>query len=242
MMQGNVAVEMREELGSKDAATVFDRPLNIFGKPTSDKAVAGEDLDSGEDGALFNVLPTFDSLLHKLETAKKKYVKSNNTNFATCVNLAWRKMDEYYDKSDDSKVYFVASVLDPRIKLRYFEKYWPEKWLTDSQTKLDAYLKEFTTAMDITTMNPSGAESSDDSMNDSQNTDTTFGSWREVDPDEDTMAVETEWQRYLSTGCVKGTKGFSVRKWWINHQDEFPLLFQVALETLAIPAMSTEVE
>ena len=242
MMQGNVAVELREDLGSENAATVFDRPLDLFGKSTNDTAEGDDAVEGSEDGALCNVLPAFDSLLLKLETAKKKYLKTDNTNFATSVNLAWKKMDEYYDKSDDSKVYFVASILDPRIKLRYFEKNWPAHWLVDSQTKLDAYLKEFTTAMGITTINPGGTESSDDSGDDSQNTETTFGNWRELDPDEDALAVETEWQRYLGTGRVKDSKGFSVRKWWISHRAEFPLLFRIALETLAIPTMSTEVE
>ena len=45
---------------------------------------------------------------------------------------------------------------------------------------------------------------------DSQNMDTTFGSWRELYPDNDTMVMETEWHRYLNAGHVKGGKAFSV--------------------------------
>jgi hAT family C-terminal dimerisation region len=241
-MEGNVEAEMREDLRDGVAATVFDRPLNLFGKSTNDTVEDNDSAEGGEDGALYNVLPAFDSLLLKLETAKKKYLESDNCNFVTCVNLTWQKMDDYYKKSDDSKVYFVASILDPRIKLRYFEKHWPAHRLVNSQTKLDAYLKEFTTAMGIAAINPGDTESFNDGRNDSQNTETTFSSWRELDPDDDAMAVETEWHRYLGTGRVKVSKGFSVRKWWISHRAKFPLLFLVALETLAIPAMSTEVE
>ena len=51
-----------------------------------------------------------------------------------------------------SKVYLVASVLDPRVKLRYFEKNWEANWLFGAREKLQQYLDEFCLAMDIHTM------------------------------------------------------------------------------------------
>ncbi len=41
---------------------------------------------------------------------------------------------------------------------------------------------------------------------------------------------------------MKDYEGFSMRDWWVGRQVEFPILFRVALELLAVPAMSTEVE
>lgn len=148
------------------------------------------------------------------------------------------KLTKYYEKSDDSKVYLVASVLDPRVKLRYFESNWKPEWLLGTREKLDEYLMEFIEAMGI---DINAVENDDDieRMVDSQDTETTFGSWRVAD---DVMELESEWSVYLDQGRVKDFPGFSVRRWWINHQDEFKILSQVVLETLAIPAMSTEVE
>ena len=77
---------------------------------------------SNEDGALLNVLPAFDRILSTLEEARKTYTA--NKNLAKSIDLAWNKMKDYYKKTDIAKVYLVASVLDPRIKLRYFEINW----------------------------------------------------------------------------------------------------------------------
>ena len=99
-------------------------------------------------------------------------------------------------------------------------------------------MEEFIEAMGI---DINAAKEGDDlvMMDDSQEIETTFGSWREAD---NIKGLENEWSIYLNQGHVKDFPGFSVRRWWINHQDEFRILSQVALETLAIPAMSTEVE
>ena len=75
-------------------------------------------------------------------------------------------LNEYYQESDDSKVYLVASVLDPHVKLRYFELNWKHEWLIDIHKKLDKYLEEFTAAMGIDSQ---GTERGvDQEMNDSQ--------------------------------------------------------------------------
>ena len=73
----------------------------------------------------------------------------------------------------------------------------------------------------------------------SQMFDTIFGSWREMD--EELMGIRSEWEAYLEVRRMKDFKGVSVRKWWIIHQDVFLLLSQIALEMLAISAMSTEI-
>jgi len=41
----------------------------------------------------------------------------------SCVHLAWKQMDEYYQVTDVFKVYLKASVLDPRLKMEYFKKH-----------------------------------------------------------------------------------------------------------------------
>ena len=146
-------------------------------------------------------------------------------------------MKDYYKKTDIAKVYLVASVLDPRIKLRYFEINWQPAWLVGARDKLDQYLEEFTIAMKI---NMDKQEALDGEMFDSQTSDESFGSWRQADCD--AAGIGGEWVRYLNTARVKDYNGFSIRNWWIAHQDEFPILSQVALETLAISAMSVEVE
>ena len=66
------------------------------------------------NGAIFDVLPAMDMLLNTLEDAKLAY-KAQKSHFASCINLAWTKLDEYYNLSDNSPVYVVAVMLDPEV-------------------------------------------------------------------------------------------------------------------------------
>jgi len=68
--------------------------------------------DGRMNGAIFDVLPSFDYLLQHLEDAKKKF--TGKSTIATCINLAWTKLNEYYEKSDLTSVYVIATMLDPR--------------------------------------------------------------------------------------------------------------------------------
>lgn len=69
-MQGNVANEMRDD---PELAAISK---TVYGKQ-KEKVIKSRSFS--EDGALFNVLPAYEHVLHKLETAKNKYV-SNNEN------------------------------------------------------------------------------------------------------------------------------------------------------------------
>jgi len=76
--------------------------------------------DERMNGAIFDVLPSLDFLLQHLEDAKKKY--TGKSIIATCVNLAWLKLNEYYEKTDLTSLYVIATMLDPRMKYAYFER------------------------------------------------------------------------------------------------------------------------
>ena len=243
-MQGDVAKKLQQTAARSDEpeAIVFNKPgVTIFKQPNVNPNAASVVEDTTEDGALFNVLPAFDYILSKLEAAKQTYAK--NTRLSTVVNMAWLKMDEYFQKSDLSKVYFVAAVLDPRVKMKYFEKSWERKWLIGLKEKLYDFMDEFQGAMQSAgEMDDHLSDIIDTDMPDSEESRTAFGSWRESDDNIDMPKVRDEWARYLSLPRVRDYKGFSVRRYWIAERDQFPVLSKLALDTLAIPAMSTEVE
>ena len=64
-----------------------------------------------------------------------------DTQLATCVNLAWEKLDAYYKLTDSSTVYLVAAVLDPRLKMAYFEHVWGDRpeWLRMAYQHLERF-------------------------------------------------------------------------------------------------------
>jgi len=210
-MQGNVATKMRQSEINTDPEfkeTVYGKHgEHIFGKPTESMASAIstsqllKNNSETEDSALFNVLPAYNHLLSKLEDSKRTY--ADNPHLATCINLAWKKMDEYYQKSDLSKVYFVAAILNPRVKVRYFEQNWPAEWLVDVREKLDHYVKQFSFVVQVQTADDDMSSSLVD-MDDTQNSNTTFGSWRQCDEDDSALTkVAREWLYLLiSLFCI----------------------------------------
>ena len=236
-MQGNIAESLLSE-DSNSRSYKSEKVYNQNGKTLLHRPIETRERD--EDSALFNVLPAFDNLLSRLEASKDQEDLSQH--LCICTNLAWIKMTEYYQKTDVVKVYLVAAVLDPRLKMKYFEDNWKKEWRRNWRAKLDSYMEEFTIAMGETNASsPPSPKPDNDEMFDSQTTDNSWGSWYAQAAADDTPVVD-EWSRYLKTGRVKNYRGFSVRRWWLDHENDFPMLSRMALELLAIPAMSTEVE
>lgn len=83
-------------------------------------------------------------------------------------------MDGYYHDSDISKAYLVALVLDPRLKLWYFDINWQKGWLIGAREKLEEYMQEFIGLIGV--LGSVKDSLSDINMADSQDSNTTFGS------------------------------------------------------------------
>jgi len=128
-------------------------------------------------------------------------------------------MNKYYEESDESKVYFVVSVLDPRLKMEYFRKGWKRSWLKDYRKKLDDLFEEFTTTMgnsraqgDIGEENSEVEVMENDEMDGTQTTNESFGNWYDEMPFS-RVEEENEWTRYLKSPLVRNWSGFSLRNW-----------------------------
>ncbi|TKA49806.1 hypothetical protein B0A49_13202, partial [Cryomyces minteri] len=63
---------------------------------------------TGSYGALWEWLSTADYLLTKLEAQKTEHLIKPTTHFKTSVNLGWKKLDQYYNLSDETAVYRAA--------------------------------------------------------------------------------------------------------------------------------------
>ena len=65
------------------------------------------------------------------------------------------------------------------------------------------------------------------------------------DDDSDSDGDRDDLQQYLSTGRRKAPAGevyFNPIEWWIEKKADWPILAQLALDLLAIPAMAAEGE
>ncbi|KAI7205321.1 hypothetical protein KC316_g304 [Hortaea werneckii] len=68
-------------------------------------------------GSIWQVLPVFETVLEHLERARR-----HRTSLSTNINLAWQKLNHYYERLEDTSIYVAAVVLRPRMKWRWIEK------------------------------------------------------------------------------------------------------------------------
>ncbi|KAG6895056.1 hypothetical protein C0992_003343 [Termitomyces sp. T32_za158] len=61
--------------------------------------------------------------LHRAWSSHASRIKY--TVFSTSLQAACQKIDDYYEKTTNSPAYIMAMILDPREKMAYFKKHWP---------------------------------------------------------------------------------------------------------------------
>ena len=69
----------------------------------------------------------------------------SETHFSTNINLGWQKANVYYTKTDAVPIYRVAVLLHPRLKWRWFERYWAKKpeWLKAARELVDKLWEQY---------------------------------------------------------------------------------------------------
>ncbi|KAI6854620.1 hypothetical protein KC338_g9214 [Hortaea werneckii] len=97
------------------------RPFNTMSVLAQGKA------DSGQGGALWEVLPVFDNLFNHLkarqdEVTEKPHVFTDHYQHA--VNAAFVKMKHYYELTDDTRLYRMAIALHPLCRSTWFTNNW----------------------------------------------------------------------------------------------------------------------
>ena len=92
--------------------------------------------------SICSTLPIMIYLLSHLETAKSQ-LGSENVRMKASIDLAWSKLNKYYDMTDDSLAYALATVLNPRAKLTFFKKHWRTDEIKELKTKLRAKYEEY---------------------------------------------------------------------------------------------------
>ena len=184
------------------------------------------------NGAIFDVLPAMDLLLSQLEQAKVTY-RTTNPRLASCINLAWKKLDEYYQLSDSSPAYVAAVVLDPRMKFQYFEKRWASHpdWVITAKERIRGSFEEYKERYNFA-LPP-------DSYSKSPTTPSTLMKWKFGSAALSENSID-ELDHYLSTELERGH--VNPRDWWHINGPRFPVIETMAWDIMAIPAMSAELE
>ena len=185
---------------------------------------------TGSYGALWEWLSTADYLLTKLEAQKTEHLIKPTTHFKTSVNLGWKKLDQYYNLSDETAVYRAAIVLHPDKKLQWFKKHWSDrpKWL--------AAIKDIMRALYLKYRQQQQQPKQQLSQQSRELSD--FERYNQLDDLEGQQHDELD--RYLNS--PREADGINPLVWWQAHQTAYPVLSTLAFDLLAIPCTSAECE
>lgn len=147
--------------------------------------------------------------------------------FSANINRAWQKLDKYYNKTDVTPIHRAAVLLHPRLKWRWFERYWRHKpeWIKDAKKAIDVLWSEY---KDRTMDTPVAAPAV---INDE---------WSEFDkqqPSKDQLLQYTEERESADLSAFD-----SPLPYWIAKRQQWPQLAQMAFDIYSTPAMSDEPE
>jgi hAT family C-terminal dimerisation region len=152
------------------------------------------------------------------------------------------KLDKYYNLTDRSVAYIAAVVLNPTHKWKYFEKHWATKvhWLATSKEKFQALWDQYKKDHPVPVEIPISANLLPHRVQPLQaHMDSLYSD------EDDSTDGRDDLERYLDSGRRKTPLGelyFNPIAWWTEKRTEFPILAQLALNLLSIPAMAAEDE
>ena len=178
-------------------------------------------------------------LLQKLEEFKVQYNSHPDKHLKTNINLAWKKLDEYYTLLDDSPAYLAAICLHPRYKTRWVKKHWADRpeWIEKGITTVEElWISEY---KDKPLPKVAGEENEFKEPSRLQE----FMD-RDLPSDDDDSTEEDDdefsnWQGIKQRCDKKVTNPIA---YWKENQYRWPRLARMAFDMFGIPAMSTEVE
>jgi hypothetical protein len=79
------------------------------------------------------VLPVFHRILAKCSAFKSEHKSKKNQRLVKAVDACLEKLNKYLDTCSD--VHFIAVILDQRLKLTHFEKYYSKEQILKIKTR-----------------------------------------------------------------------------------------------------------
>jgi hypothetical protein len=80
----------------------------------------------GRNGLMWEVLPCYEFLLAHFERLAEQYRHDPDEDLRLNIQLGWQKLDEYYQKLNDTEVYVAAVALHPRYRLARIKQMWAD--------------------------------------------------------------------------------------------------------------------
>ena len=178
------------------------------------------------------VLPAMDFILEQYEQFKEKY--KGDKVLSSMFNSGWGKMNKYYSKTNESSAYIAGIVLNPNFKWTYINNNWKNEWIPRSREMMKALWEAYKSKTASSNI-PSASQSQPKELE----TKNDFKAW--MKRHQTIPNFEDEYTRYCASDCALDV---DARVWWQEktQQTSYPILSRLALDILAIPAMSADPE
>ncbi|RYF41222.1 MAG: hAT transposon family protein, partial [Cytophagaceae bacterium] len=163
---------------------------------------------------------------HEPESESPGYLTLQR-HFSANIRRAWKKLDKYYNKSDVTPIHRAAVLLHPRLKWRWFEKYWKHKplWIKDAKAAIDDLWNLYKHQAVATPVAVPVI---------------IHDEWSEFDR---LQPLEDQLLQYTAERESSDLSAYdSPLPYWINKRRQWPQLAQMAFDIYSTPAMSDEPE
>ncbi|GET04628.1 putative AC9 transposase [Rhizophagus clarus] len=213
------ALELKKPLHDTTMIEIF----KIFHRAT-------EEMSKSQSVTLSSSIPVYNVLLDHLEKLLDKQHKEHCSipEIRTAIAKGYKKLKTYYAKTDESCVYPVATILDLRMKLKYYQQ---QQW---EQEYIDAALDVIRNVYnDYCQVNSLAINDSSIQEHDQNN----FFGMFEISND---SSKENELEEYLRKPVINFKT--NLLQWWKAHEATYPHLSAIARNFLVIPDISVPVE
>ena len=197
-------------------------------------------------GNVWDVIVGYEFLLAQLEKAKamvNQYPEPEH--FSVNINLGWKKLDEYYNKLDETPIYYTSLALHPAYRWGYFETVWSGRpaWISKAKEMVQSVWERGYKTLDIS------MEECDEPAAKRRRTQyylpfEQFKDEARLRPCEERDSYEAEdeyvrWQRDL---LPTDSDVRDPRAYWHTQRFKYPRLSRMAMDYMTIQAMSAECE
>ncbi|KAJ6437067.1 transposase-like protein [Purpureocillium lavendulum] len=205
----------------------------------------------GGHGAVWETLKTMDYLFVKFRQAAEETRFEDASHFKSGIDCGWAKLEDYYVKTDRTPVYRAALALHPSYGYDYFERHWKiamdrPQWYSDMQSAVGSMFEEYARQAEVETQAQAGlVENESDDIDADADDYSSFGkrSIRSLSTQRKMAKAVSELDLFQARPIYPTDLDVANPiEWWKQHQLEYPVLYQMALDLFSIPGMSAECE
>uniref|UniRef100_A0A0C4DIP0 HAT C-terminal dimerisation domain-containing protein n=1 Tax=Fusarium oxysporum (strain Fo5176) TaxID=660025 RepID=A0A0C4DIP0_FUSOF len=160
------------------------------------------------------------------------------------IITAWQKLNEYYTKLGESPLFAASIILNPSLGMSYLEVNWASEeqlvWVRDAKIGLSDYLDRwYRCSRPVDEQQKAIVERAASPIVPRKTSEASvFRQWVKSRTAK-TTAMGSELERYLR---LEPQETEDPIEWWMGRRGQFPMVSQLALDILAIPAMATDCE